>query len=88
MRVFSAQEILNAFITQTESTEDAGASTVSVGLRGGLYGYFRVTGPSDGQACVLIERYNGAVLVNDERIAKRKAKIGIVPIFKTTGKFK
>jgi len=60
-KIHSAQDILNAFINQTASNRD---STISVALRGEPYGYYRV------QDSILIEKYNGAVMITNEEVAQ------------------
>lgn len=79
-RVFSAQEIVDAFIARTtrDDDEDRRLSTVTIGVRGisqsAVYGYIRIEGPNAAPINkvtprVLVERYNGAVAFNHKGIA-------------------
>lgn len=73
----SAQMTIDAFIVNTARDDDLDRhrSTVTIGARGGLYGYVRIFGPcadptTQNVPCVIVERYNGSVLFNDERVAR------------------
>lgn len=75
-KIHSAQDILNAFINQTASNRGA---TISIALRGEPYGYYRVQ--DLGVGGVLIEKYNGAVMITNEEVA-RTLKAEVRPIDK------